>query len=212
MVAKLIKRDFGRHSLGGDEELCIGILDQRLRQGWTLTEAAEDLIVDAMHGVGDAWDCGKLDVYQERRGCDISIRLINELKRRLPPISESAPVAIGGAPETDPYQIATQLVSLALRECGFNAVSLGNNLPADSLVRAVVDHKPKLVWLSVSAIDNVEQFVADQNRLADSIGDDTPFLVGGQALSDELRPRLKYTAHCDTLRHLSELASIIRRQ
>ncbi len=194
----------------GDEGACRSILRQRIASGGTRSEAAEDLIRDAMHGFGEAWDCQQLDIYQERRGCDIALRLIYELRTELPEPARDAPVAIGGAPEGDPYQLPTALVELALREIGWRATSLGGNLPLTSFVQAAHDYQPQLVWLSVSAIDNPVAFVAAENRLAEAIGENVPLLVGGRALTDELRPKLRYTAHCDNLRHLVELASMIR--
>lgn len=194
----------------GDERACRSILRQRIASGWPRREAAEDLIRDAMHGFGEAWDCQQLDIYQERRGCDIALRLIYELRTELPEPARDAPVAIGGAPEGDPYQLPTALVELALREIGWRATSLGGNLPLTSFVQAAYDYQPQLVWLSVSAIDNPVAFVAAENRLAEAIGENVPLLVGGRALTDELRPKLRYTAHCDNLRHLVELASMIR--
>jgi methanogenic corrinoid protein MtbC1 len=163
-----------------------------------------------MHGFGQAWDCDQLDAYQERRGCDICIRLINELRGDLPPISDNAAVAIGGTPEGDPYQLPTALVELSLREAGWNAVSLGSNLPTDSFLQAILDYQPQLVWLSVSTISDIASFITEQNRLADHISDDISLLVGGRALSPDLRPELRYTAHCDGLRNLVDLASMIR--
>ena len=41
------------------------------------------MITDAMHGIGDAWDCNDVDVYQERRACEICLRLIYELRSEL---------------------------------------------------------------------------------------------------------------------------------
>lgn len=193
----------------GDENECRSILRQRIASGWTRSEAAEDLIRDAMHGFGEAWDCQQLDIYQERRGCDIALRLIYELRMELRDAAHDAPIAIGGAPEGDPYQLPTALVELALREIGWQATSLGGNLPLASFVQAAHDYQPQLIWLSVSAIDNPAEFVAAENELAEAIGEQVPLLVGGRALTDEIRPKLRYTAHCDSLRHLAELASMI---
>ena len=194
----------------GDEETCRKVIKKRVAAGEVRSEVAGYLVTDAMHGFGQAWDCDRLDAYQERRGCDICIRLINELRSDLPPIPERAPVAIGGSPEGDPYQLPTALVELSLREAGWNAVSLGSNLPTNSLLQAIQDYRPQLVWLSVSTISDTQAFIADQQHLADQISDDVSFLVGGRALNDEIRPQLRYTAHCDCLRNLVDLAAMIR--
>lgn len=194
----------------GDESTCRAILQARIACGSTRTEAAEDLVTDAMQGIGTSWQCRELDIYQERRGCDICMRLINELRASIPPMGGGAPVAIGGAPEGDPYQLPSALVELALREVGWNATSLGNNVPLESFQQAAHDCKPRLVWLSVSAIADPPMFIARVNRLAEQLGENVPLLVGGRGLSDTIRPRLRYTAHCDSLRQLVELAAMMR--
>ncbi len=204
------QRLFRNALASGDEDTCRRVVWKRVRSGELRSEVAGYLVTDAMHGFGQAWDCDQLDAYQERRGCDICIRLINELRGDLPPIADNAAVAIGGAPEGDPYQLPTALVELSLREAGWNAVSLGSNLPTDSFLQAILDYQPQLVWLSVSAISDTSSFVSEQNRLAEHISDDVSLLVGGRALSSELRPQLRYTAHCDGLRNLVDLASMIR--
>ena len=195
---------------GGDEDTCRRVIWKRVRAGEIRSDVAGYLVTDAMHGFGQAWDCDQLDAYQERRGCDICIRLINELRGDLEPIPDDAPIAIGGAPEGDPYQLPTALVELSLREAGWNAVSLGSNLPTDSFLQAIVDYQPQLVWLSVSTISDVSAFIVEENRLAEHINDDISLLVGGRALSPEVRPQLRYTAHCNGLRNLVDLASMIR--
>lgn len=195
----------------GEESRCLEMLLERVSQGWTRSEAAEDLIVSAMHGLGDAWDCGQLEVYQERRSCTICSRLIYQLRESLPPLPPDAPVAIGAAPESDPYQLPSALVELALRESGWNAVNLGNDIPLESLIQAARDYRPKMAWLSVTSIDDANRFVREQNKLADSLDEKVSLIVGGRGLDDQLRPKLRYTAHCDSLRHLIELADILKR-
>jgi excisionase family DNA binding protein len=193
----------------GDEATCRELLAQRIATGVPCSQAAEELITDAMRGIGDAWDCNEVDPYQERRACDICLRLINELRAKLPPIPEAAPVAIGGSLSGDPYHLPTTLVELTLRQQRWNATSIGPNLPIESFLQAAHDLQPKLVWLSVSAIGNADDFVAEQNRLAEALGPSVSLIIGGRVLTDDLRPRLKYTAFCDSLHHLAELAAMI---
>lgn len=194
----------------GDESTCSEILRHRIGRGDSPAEAITALLCDAMTGIGEAWQCDSLDVYQERRGCEIALRLIRKLRSELPPPKSNAPVAIGGAPEGDNYQIPTALVELTLRQIGWNAINLGHNLPIDSFLTAAVEYNPNLVWMSVSVVTDKAMFVAAQTKLATSLGDHVPFLVGGQALTDQLRPRLRYTAHCDNLGQLAEFASMLR--
>nr|WP_286178096.1 helix-turn-helix domain-containing protein [Rhodopirellula sp. JC639] len=205
------QQEFRAALAAGDEARCMALLEERIALGWSRAEAAEDLITDAMRGLGDAWDCGELDVYQERRSCTICTRLIHSLREGVRAVPKEAPVAIGAAPESDPYQLPTALVELALRESGWNAINLGNDLPLDSMIQAVQDYQPKLAWLSVTSVDDPVRFVREQNKLADSVAENVSLIVGGRALDDQLRPKLRYTAHCDSLRHLVELADVLKR-
>ena len=194
----------------GDESTCRQIIQNQLENGWKRFEAAEDLISDAMRGLGAAWDCSDIDIYQERVGCKICTRLINELRSELPIVETDAPVAVGGATSGDRYDLATALVELTLRESGWNATNLGCDLPLDSILQAAHDHQASLVWLSVSVIDDESSFVSQQNTFANSLPDDVSLIIGGRALNDDIRPKLLYTAHCDSLRHLVGFAEAIR--
>lgn len=194
----------------GDEAACQRIMQRCIAQGLTRTEVIESLITDAMHGIGEAWDCKTVDAYQERRGCGICSHLVHALRTELPPLIAGAPIAIGGTFSGDPYELPTAMVELALREHGWNAINLGPNLPAESYAQAAKDYQPQLVWLSVSTIDDTATFVEQFNWLAERLSDETSLLVGGRALNDEIRPQLNYTAHCDSLRSLVELAGMIR--
>ena len=204
------QREFRNALAAGDESVCRQVMRDRIDRGELRSDVAGFLVTDAMHGFGEAWDCRQLEAYQERRGCDICVRLINELRGELPPIPLTAPIAIGGTLESDPYQLPTALVELALREAGWNATSLGSSLPTDSFLRAIADYRPQLVWLSVSVVSNEDHFVEQQGRLADQIGDDVSLLVGGRALTERIRSRIRYTAHCEGLRQMVDLAALIR--
>jgi excisionase family DNA binding protein len=207
--AALDSQNFRQALAAGDEASCRSILHRRIENNSLRSEAASDLITDAMHGLGEAWECNELDIYQERRAGDICIRLINELRADPPPPRPDAPVAIGGSPSGDPFQLPTALVELALREIGWNATSLGHNLPMDSFVQAARESQPRLVWLSVSVIEDPIKFIAEQNRLAGQLGEDVALIIGGRALTDQIRPQLLYTAHCDSLRSMTALAAMM---
>ena len=194
----------------GDEATCRKILHHFVQGATTRSQAAECLITDAMRGIGQAWKAADLDVYQERRACGICLRLLEELRAELPLPPPDAPIAIGGTPEGDPYQLPSALVEFSLREMGWNAINLGSNIPLDSFLQASQDYDPDMVWMSVSSIPDWDEFAKTQNKLAEALGDDVPLFMGGRGLCDSVRPKLKYTAFCDSLENLLDLASLLR--
>ncbi|WP_146524072.1 MerR family transcriptional regulator [Novipirellula artificiosorum] len=202
------QRSFRSALAEGDEQTCRAVLRARVAGGASRSEAAEDLIADAMHGLGEAWDCKEIDIYQERRACDICQRLMMEMRNEIGPVSADAPVAVGGSPEDDHYQLPTAMVELALREIGWNAINLGSNLPLDSFRQAAHDQNAKLVWLSVSALEDPARFIVAENRLAGSLGEQVSLFVGGRVIDESLRSKLRYTACCGSVRELVQLAGM----
>ncbi len=189
----------------GREGRCRHLIGSLLASGHSRSTAADLLMRDSLHHFGHMWEQGDLAIYQERRACGICQGLLHELKQSIP-VPLNGPVAIGGSTSNDAYQLATQLVELGLRELGWQATSLGCNLPFQTFRAAVQEYRPRLLWFSISVVASEEDFVRDFNELADSIGGSTAIVVGGRAATDSLRPRLRYTAHCDSLSHLAELA------
>ena len=195
--------------VAGCEKTCRQIASEKRALGERASSIAEHLLTDAMHAVGRGWACKAIDPYQERRACEICLQVIHDLLDDLPPPDDQAPIAIGGAPAGDHYQLPSAMVGLTLRELGWNAINLGNNLPMECFFQAAYDYNPRLVWMSVSYLSNEAEFVAAQNRFAESLPDNVILLLGGQALTDPIRPKLRYTAYCDGLSHLTELAGIL---
>lgn len=207
----------------------VDALDQALRRGradevrqillnayaacGSAAELGDHLIRPAMTRVGHEWQGGNLDVYQEHRASrlveTVLMDLISRLSRSqaLDRDRDSAPLAIGASPEGDTYTISGLLCELALRELGWDVMNLGSNLPLPSLSRAVSTHRPRLVWLSASHLDNPQQFIrdyADFHRVASQAG--TAVILGGQALATELRAELLAASFGERLAHLVEFA------
>jgi len=196
----------------GQETECRRLLTRHYLQHRSAARTAEEFIANTMHRFGEAWDCNELEVYQERRGCDICLRLIYELRQLIAEPAAADPVAIGGAPAGDPYQLPTALIELVLREAGWNATSLGSNLPWETLRQAVRDYRPKLFWLSVSTPVEAGEFLTNYSKFIADLPSDVMVVVGGRGLTDQLRPRMRYTAHCDNLHQLADLAAAMRRR
>ena len=189
----------------GREGRCRQLIRSLLVSGHLRSTAADLLISDSLHHFGHLWEQGDLAIYQERRACGICQGLLHELKQSTA-VPLNGPVAIGGSTSSDTYELATQLVELGLRDLGWQATSLGCNLPFQTFRAAVQEYRPRLLWFSISVVASEEDFVRDFNDLADSVSSSTAIVVGGRAATDSLRPRLRYTAHCDSLSHLAELA------
>lgn len=199
--------------LAGDEDQCRRIVFDLYLAGQTACDICDRVLALAFHDIGDGWECGEVVVYRERRGCEIALKALHDLRLalRVPPLD--SPVAIGGALEHDPYRLPTTMVEIALREAGWRATSLGTLLPAATLGEAVRESRPQLLWVSVSSIESVPNFLDEYSRLYDTAaGLGTAVAVGGRALTEEIRQQMVYSAYCDTLRHLVTFVETLTRR
>lgn len=192
--------------LAGDEGRCRQIAVDLYLARRGLSEICDEVIAEAFRRIGDLWACGEAEVYQERRGCEIAYRILVALRELLPAPSPGAPTAIGGATSGDPYLLGTTMVEVVLRQGGWGATSLGNNLPLGSLATAIEIQKPRLFWLSCSHLPDVDQFLADYNRLYERTHKRTAIVVGGVALDESLRKRMKFSAYCENMQRLEAFA------
>jgi len=177
----------------------------------SMAEIGDQLMAPAMEEIGRLWECGDLEVFRERRACQLLLRVLFELAATLPEPSPNAPVAIGGTLEGDPYQLSTTLSEIVLRQNGWQAVSLGASLPVDTLCNAIDLYRPHLFWLSVSYFADEDDFVERFEKLYQTAAaGETALVVGGNALNEHTRRRMQYSAFCDNMQHLESFARTIQ--
>lgn len=194
----------------GDEEQFTRIVFDLYLAGLPLREICDRMIAESFRAIGAAWQRGELDVYQERRGCEICLQALHRMRTVLAPPGIHAPYALGAAPEGDRYALATLMVELTLRELGWRAESFGTDLPLASLERAVRDRRPRLVWLSISAPSAHAQGLAGFDRLREAADElHAALVVGGQGLNPDLRARMSGATFCETLEDLAALAAAL---
>ena len=183
------------------------IVFELYRAGHGIAAICDQVIAVVFQRMGIAWECGELEIYRERRACEIVFRVLNELSLAIPPVPRSAPLALGATLPSDYYQIPSMMVESVLREQGWQAITLGCNLPAATLIAALREQRPNLFWLSASHIDDQAVFVREFNELANEAQRlKIPIILGGRALSTDLRQRLSFTACCENLGELQNLS------
>lgn len=196
----------------GDEEQSQRLLMNLYLAGRSVPEIGDHVIAPTFSEIGERWSHGALQVYAERRGLEVCTRVLHQLRMALPTVDAGSPLAIGATLAGDPYTLPTALAELVLRELGWDARNYGIGHPATTLCAAIDEVRPRLFWLSVSAIPDVDDFVRSCEAIHEAtrrVG--SALVLGGRALDDRIRQRLGYTAYCDTLAHLAAFAQTLHR-
>jgi methanogenic corrinoid protein MtbC1 len=197
--------------LCGNESVARQILMDRFLNHHDVSTLCDLMIAPAFAEIGVRWACQSSTIYQERRSCEILLRILVELRRLLPP-PERNRSACGGTLSGDHYEVPTAMAEVVLRSSGFDAQNLGTSIPGSELARAVQDLRPEIFWLSISHISDEHRFLdefADLSEACSSGG--TSLVVGGRGLNEDLRRRLKYSAFCDTMKQFETFAVTLKR-
>ncbi len=189
-------------------ELIRSLILGAYQNGLSADAIADRLIMPGMKFVGHEWSKGRVQVFQEHRVTQTVIATLYELRAFLrQQAGQDRPVAIGGAPEHDQYTLPTLLAKLTLLDAGWEAIDLGPNTPMTALTRAIKELKPSLVWLSVSYLQDRDQFLAEYTemyRAAETAG--VAVAIGGRELKEELRQQMNYTNFSDGMTQLASFA------
>lgn len=197
--------------LDGESDEVRGLLSRAYRSGMPVERLADQVIAPVMGKIGHEWELSRIDVWHEHRSTELCLAALHDL---LPEITRRAqrnrPVAIGAAPAGDPYRLPTLLAQLVLLDAGWDAINLGPRTPFPNLLTAARELKPRLIWLSVSHLENAGAFVREYRDFYREV---TKFgavvAVGGRALTDALRSQLPYTSYGDGLTHLAAFAGTL---
>lgn len=192
----------------GQAEAARGLLVSMYLGGRSIAQIVDSSVTGAMSRLGELWfedDCG---IFWEHRATEITISSISRLRMIIPPRGGGAPVAVGGAPAGDPYILPSLCAATVLESQGVNAVNLGPDTPIHSLELASNALKARLVWVSVSVLDDPDQLQQELSSLASLLEEASiPIIVGGSQ-SDRLA--LPDTNLCHVGTSMGELEAMIK--
>ena len=195
---------------GNEAQLRLTVLNFYLA-GHSVSEMCDTLLTPAFHHIGTNWEHGKTEIFQERRACEICMRLLHELRTRMPTVANASPFAIGGSLQNDPYSLAPTMAELVLRESGWEAENFGVNIPVGSFCAAVATHKPRLLWISVGYIADETAFISDMATLFAAVRKHGGALaLGGRGVTPEVRKSVQYSVFCESFRDLASFAEALR--
>jgi methanogenic corrinoid protein MtbC1 len=201
-ASRRLREHLLRADLNGSRSLMLG----QYLAGRSFGQLFDQIIAPAFATIGERWECGEIEVYHERRSCEICLTVLREMRELVPEPDATAPCAVGGAPESDPYELPSVMVDLVLKQCGWRTVTLGSRIPMRSFSHAAVEFQPKLVWFSVSHLENPNTFLAEYQAFTAKLPSHVWVVVGGRSLQDQIRKSMTFSSYCDNMQQLERFA------
>lgn len=190
--------------VAGDTIAARGWVLARYLAGASIEELGDGPIRDSMHALGELWRHDEAGIFIEHRATDICLQAMAQLRNTFEPRTD-APLALGGAPEDDPYLLPSFLAATVIASAGMRAINLGPDTPIAAMQAAVAHHAPQLVWLSSSTALRAQQAREIAAWIA-TLPRSSIVLVGGRENARIAREG----AHVRTCASMTELARIAR--
>lgn len=166
----------------GEGDIARGLVFAAYLGGESLPAIFDGPIRSAMHTLGELWKHDERGILIEHRATEICLSIISALRTLLPKSPEAAPLAMGGAPQGDPYQIPSLMAATTLAEVGLREINFGANTPLPLLAAEATLAGARLVWLSISAAEDSKSLRAQVKELAAALSEQrVSLVVGGSA-------------------------------
>jgi len=173
----------------GNRAVARGLIVSSYLEGRGLAAIFDGPMRSAMDRMGQLWQHEPRGIMVEHRATGICVEIIAELRGLLPVADEHSPLAIGGAPQDDPYQLPTMMAAAVLAEAGYRDINFGPNTPVELLGHEAIDRKARLVWLSISAEQEEKSLRAAIKKLAGELARHKIDLILGGRFSHTCLPR-----------------------
>lgn len=197
--------------VSGDRDAVCRQVISKFMEGMSLHALFDGPLRAAFARIGELWQHDQRGILVEHRATAIAIQAVAELRRLLPDPGNGAPVALGCAPEGDPYQLPTMLAGAVMAECGFKEVDYGPNVPLALLAEEAKASGARLVWLSVTFAPDPASLLASVRKLARSLADHRiDLIVGGRAAAACAPREMPNVVFGSTLGELASRAASVR--
>lgn len=143
---------------------------------------AEDIVAPTLIEIGERWHRGEATVVQEHFATAFLRRRLTALFHAYPqPLA--GPLAITGSAALEWHDVGILLVSMALRRQGWRVIYLGQNVPADHLLREVRKLRPDMVCLSAATRESARSLDEVYAQIGELPEPKPRLVLGGRAFN-----------------------------
>ncbi len=169
--------------LGGDESAVEEFVSRARIRGADTAVVVRDLVAPALAEVGRMWARREVSIAEEHLATALASRALARSSGAAGPRTAARRVVFACL-EGEFHDIGIRLLVHVARECGWDAESLGANVPREALVAFVAQRPPSAVAISVSLACHVPEAaraIAEIRIAAPGV----TILVGGRAFCED---------------------------
>jgi methanogenic corrinoid protein MtbC1 len=165
--------------LTGQRAAAVAIARDALARGAPPVDLYVDLFQAALHEIGRRWERNDISVADEHMATAIAQYVLAQIYERLsiPPPTKGRLLVAGVAGEL--HQLGANIVADVLETHGWDVRFLGTNVPTAGLVRAIEQHRPDVLGLSLTMLTNAAQFRETVTAIRARFRDACPKIVAG---------------------------------
>jgi len=171
--------------LDGEKEAVVPLVRQALAEGHTSLQITDDALTAAMSILGEDFGAGRCFLPQVLLAAETMRAAFQTLKDELP--SEQAisrGTVVLATVKGDIHDLGKNIVAALLENNGFQVIDLGKDVPAETIVKASLEHQADIVGLCALMTTTLPQIdqVISQLKAA---GNNAKTIVGGAVLTAE---------------------------
>ncbi|MBB3189178.1 corrinoid protein [Halomonas cerina] len=169
-----------------------------LGRGWSANRVLDDALVGGMAIVGIDFRDGILFVPEVLMAANAMKGGMEVLR---PLLAQSDSETIGkiviGTVKGDIHDIGKNLVAMMMEGAGFEVIDIGINIPVESYLAALEEHKPDILGMSALLTTTMPYMKVVIDTLVEKgIRDDVIVMVGGAPLNEEFGKAIGADAYC----------------
>ncbi len=178
--------------LKGNRNQIAGFVKAALEEGKDAQKLLDDCLLSAIREVGLLFEKGKYFLPQlinSAEAMKLGIEVLEPLLKQDTDGKEQETVVIATV-EGDIHDIGKNLVSLMLKNYGYNVIDLGKDVPARKIIDAAKEHNAKIIGLSAlmtTTMKRMEEIV----KLVDDEIPHVKVMVGGAVITQDYADSIK---------------------
>lgn len=167
----------------------------------------EEVVVPALVRIGTAWREGEIDIADEHRMTFLMRVDLQVLESFIPEPRATAPTALLACVPGDNHEFTLQMLSLLLKEYGWQRIILGINVPAGEVVRVVCERPVAQILLA--KLYHVKGTLTYVREVRKHVPARIPILCGGSGWRESERYTLEREHGCRYISSIRALSEVI---